>query len=117
MQTIFAVLSSAATRGNIPIAVVSCWISFPGYQVILWPLQWWAGAALLGCIGLSSGVDMNLIRAAAEAAPQGLAAMLQVLGQVNLWLLGAELLLGCILTSGAAGLLVYSIIRLLWRAK
>ena len=117
MQTIFAVLSSAATRGNIPIAVVSCWISFPGYQVILWPLQWWAGAALLGSIGLSSGVDMTLIRAAAEAAPQGLAAMLQVLGQVNLWLLGAELLLGCILTSGAAGLLVYSIIRLLWRAK
>ena len=26
-------------------------------------------------------------------------------------------LLGCILTSGAAGLLVYSIIRLLWRSK
>ena len=43
--------------------------------------------------------------------------MLQVLGQVNLWILSAELLLGCILTSGAAGLLVYSIIRLLWRSK
>ena len=117
MQTIFAVLSSVATRGNVPISVVSCWISIPGYQVILWPLQWWVGAVLLGSLSLNSGVDMNLIRLAAEAAPQGFCAVLEVLGQINLWLLGAELLLGCILTSAAAGGLVYGLIRLLWRAK
>lgn len=117
MQTIFAVLSSVATRGNVPISVVSCWISVPGYQVILWPLQWWVGAALLSSLSLSSGVDMNLIRTAAEAAPQGLDAILNVLGQINLWLLGAELLLGCIITSAAAGALVYSLIRLFWKAR
>lgn len=117
MQTIFAVLSSMITRGNIPISVVSCWISIPGYQVILWPLQWWVGALILSSLSLSSGVDMNLIRAAAEQAPQGVGAMLQVLGQINLWLLGAELLLGCLITSAAAALLIYSIIRLLWRTK
>lgn len=117
MQTIFAILSSAATRGNIPISVASCWISIPGYQVILWPLQWWVGAALLGCLSLSSGVDMNLIRSAAEAAPQGLSAMLNVLGQINLWMLGAELLLGCIVTSAAAGGLVYGLIRLFWKGR
>ena len=97
--------------------MVSCWISIPGYQVILWPLQWWVGALLLSSISLSSGVDISLIRAAAEAAPQGIAAMLEVLGQINLWVLGAELLLGCIITSAAAGALVYSLIRLLWRSK
>lgn len=117
MQTIFAVLCSAATRGNVPISVLSCWISFPGYQVILWPLQWWAGAALLGCLGLSSGVDMELIRSAAAVAPQGMDAMLQVLGVVNLWILGIELLLGCIITSAAAGALVCGLIQLIWRRK
>lgn len=117
MQTIFAVLCSAVSRGNVPISVLSCWISFPGYQVILWPLQWWVGAALLGCLGLSSGVDMELIRSTATAAPQGLAAMLQVLGVVNLWILGIELLLGCLATSAMAGALVYGLIRLIWWKK
>ncbi len=117
MQTILAVLSSVVTRGNVPISVISCWISIPGYQVILWPLQWWVGAAMLGSLSLSSGVDMNLIRMAAEAAPQGFSAVLDILGQINLWLLGSELLLGCMLTSAAAGGLVYGLIHLLWRTK
>ncbi len=117
MQTIFAVLCSMATRGNIPLSVLTCWISFPGYQVILWPLQWWVGALVLGSISLRSGVDADLIRAAAAAAPQGLSAILDVLGHVNLWILCAELLFGCIITSAAAGLSVYGLIRLLWRPK
>ena len=117
MQTIFAELCSAATRGNIPISVLSCWISFPGYQVILWPLQWWAGAAMLSCLGVHSGVNMELIRSAAAAAPEGMAAVLQVLGIVNLRLLGIELLLGCLITSAAAGALVCGVIRLCWRKK
>lgn len=115
MQTIFAVLSSVWTRGNIPMSVLTCWISFPGYQVFLWPLQWWVGAWLLSSISLSSGVNMALIRNAAEAAPQGISAVLSVFGEVNMLLLGAELLLGCLVTCAALGGAIYGLIRILWR--
>lgn len=115
MQTIFAVLSTMWKRGNIPMSVLSCWISIPGYQVFLWPLQWYVGAVLLSSLSLGSGVDMNLIREAAAAAPHGMGASLAVLSQVNLWLLCAELLLGCLVTCAALGGLVYGLIRLLWR--
>lgn len=117
MQTIFAVLSSIGTKGNIPMSVVTCWISVPGYQVILWPLQWWVGAAILSAFNTGSGVDMDLIRAAAEAAPEGLSAMLLVLGQIDLWKLCAELLLGCLITCAFTGAVVYSIIRLIWSSR
>lgn len=115
MQTIFAVLSSIWTRGNIPMAVLTCWISIPGYQVIVWPLQWYVGALILGSLSLGSGVDMQLIRDAAAAAPMGPEAVFDILGRVNLWLLGAELLLGCLVTCALLGGLVYGCIRLLWR--
>ncbi len=115
MQTIFAVLSSIWSRGNIPMSVLTCWISFPGYQVILWPLQWWVGAWVLGCFGIGSGVNMELIRNAAEAAPQGLTAMLSVFGEVNWVLLCTELLLGCLVTCAALGVAMYGLIRMLWR--
>lgn len=115
MQTIFAVLSSVWTRGNIPMSVLSCWISFPGYQVFLWPLQWWVGAKLLSALNHHSGVDMELIRAAAQVAPQGIAAVLGVFGQINMPLLCLELLVGCLVTSAVLGGMVYGLIRLLWR--
>ena len=95
--------------------MLTCWISFPGYQVILWPLQWWVGAWFLSSLGLSSGVDMELIRAAAQAAPEGLSATLAVFGQVNLLILSLELLLGCLITCAALGASVYALIRLIWR--
>ena len=115
LQTIFAVLSSVWTRGNIPMAVLTCWISFPGYQVFIWPLQWWVGAWFLSALGISSGVDMELIRSAAQAAPQGFSAVLAVFGQVNLLVLYLELLLGCLVTCAALGSTVYALIRMLWR--
>lgn len=115
MQTIFALLCSVATRGNVPMSVLSCWISFPGYQVILWPLQWYLGAALLGIFGLGSGVDMELIRQAAAAAPDGLQAALHTLGSINLLILCAELLLGCLISCVFLGLVVYACILLCWR--
>lgn len=115
LQTIFAILCSIGTRGNIPMSVLTCWISFPGYQVIVWPLQWWVGAWFLGNVGLSSGVDMELIRRAATAAPDGFAAIMGVLGQISLPILCAELLFGCLVTCVLLGAVVYAAIRLLWR--
>ena len=115
MQTIFAVLSTMWSRGNIPMSVLTCWISVPGYQVILWPLQWYLGAVVLGSLSIGSGVDMELIREAAEAAAGGLDAALAVLSQVNLLILCAELLLGCLISCAALWALVYGLIRLFWR--
>lgn len=115
MQTVFAILSSIPTRGNIPMAVATCWISIPGYQVFVWPLQWYVGALLLSCLSLSSGVDIELMREAAGAATAGPEAVFDVLERVNMWLLCLELLLGCLVTCAAAGSIVYAAIRLLWR--
>lgn len=115
LQTIFAVVCSAWTRGNIPMSVLTCWISFPGYQVIAWPLQWWVGAWFLGYLGLSSGVDMALMRKAAAAAPDGFSAVMAIFGQVSLPILCAEFLFGCLVTCVLLGAVIYAAIRLLWR--
>ena len=115
MQTIFALLSSIWTRGNIPMTVATCWISIPGYQVFLWPIQWYMGAVLLSSLSLGSGVDIDLIRDAAAAAPDGIDASLAVLGRVNLLMLCLELLLGCLISCAFLGGLVYGLIRICWR--
>lgn len=115
MQTVFAILSTIGTRGNVPMSVLTCWISLPGFQVLLWPFQWWVGAKILGVFGISSGVNMEMISSAAEAAPHGLQAMLDILGSINPWLLGGELLFGCGLTCCCAAAFIYTLIRLVWR--
>lgn len=117
MQTIFALLCSVWTRGNIPMSVLTCWISFPGYQVIVWPMQWYLGAIILTWLGMGSGVDISLVRAATAAAPEGMDAVLAVLGRIDLLMLGAELLLGCLLSCAALWVLVYTAILLFWRQK
>lgn len=116
MQTIFAVLCSMRTQGNIPMAVLSCFISFPGYQLIAWPLQWYAGSLLLGWMGLSSGVDMELMRScSATVLSEGWGAAFQLLSQVSLPLLCLELLAGCALTCALIAALAYALVNLLWR--
>lgn len=118
MQTVFAVLCSMHTRGNIPMSVLSCCISFPGYQLVAWPLQWYAGATILGWTGITSGMDMELMHRCAEAAvSQGWGAALQTLGQINLSLLCLELIVGCAVTCAAIGAFSYSIVMLLWRRR
>lgn len=117
MQTVFAVLSSIGLRGNVPMSVLSCWVSLPGFQIFFWPIQWWVGAMLLSQLGMGSGVNMEMIQAAAEAAPHGLQAVLDILGQISLSRLVAELMLGCLITCTAGAALIYCIIRLLWRSK
>lgn len=115
MQTVFAVLCSMRTRGNIPMSVLGCCISFPGYQIILWPLQWYAGAVMLNSIGLGSGIGIDLITQAAEATMQGWQETLAILSQVKLLTVCVELLLGCLVTCALLWVLTYSLIVLLWR--
>ncbi|MBR6576265.1 MAG: DUF2062 domain-containing protein [Akkermansia sp.] len=117
LQMVFTVLCSIWTRGNVPMSVLACCISFPGYQVFAWPLQWYVGAIVLSSIGLGSGIDMELIRSAAAAATQGWSAVMHVLQGVSLLMIGVELLLGCLVTCTLMGVCTYSLVMLLWRKK
>ncbi len=117
LQTIFTVLCSVWTRGNVPVSVLACCISFPGYQVIAWPLQWYAGAWLLRQVGISSGVTLELMRDAALAATQGWDAAANILSNANILILSIEFLLGCAMTCAAMWVAAYCIVCLVWGRK
>ncbi len=99
MQSLFALLSALRFRANIPIAFASCWISFPGYQLILWPLQWWVGHEILTSMHCGSGLSAETVKEAAHLAMDGQTEAIYPL-------LGAELLLGCLVTCSSASLAV-----------
>lgn len=117
MQMVFVILCCMATRSNIPIAVLSCCISFPGYQVFAWPLQWYVGTLLLGAFGLSSGISIEFMRQTAEAALQGWNELLSILQQVNLLVVCIELLTGCLITCALMWIVTYGLARLILRKR
>lgn len=117
LQMVFAVLCCIRTRSNIPISVLACCISFPGYQVIVWPLQWYVGALLLRPLGIGSGISMELMTQAAEAALQGWSAIMEILSHVNLLMVCVELLLGCLITCTFIWVCTYSLVMLLLRKR
>ena len=117
MQMVFAVLCCIRTRSNVPMSVLACCISFPGYQVIAWPLQWYVGALLLRPLGIGSGISMELMTQAAEAALHGWSAMMGVLNHVNLLMVCVELLLGCLATCAAMWVCTYSLAMLFMRKR
>ncbi len=115
MQTLFALLACIWRRGNIPVGVISCWVSVPGYQIIAWPLQWWVGALLFRLLGWDSGASVPLIARSAQEFANGWEAGLAPLREISLPLLGAEFLFGCLVTCALLGLMVKGLILLVWR--
>lgn len=120
MQTLFAIASCVWKRGNVPMGVVMCWLSFPGYQVFVWPVQWWIGAALLGWSGHGSGASLALIAESARQVPacyeQGSCQPLwEPLSRLNLGWLSAEFVLGTVVSCILFGLFMYGVVRLAWR--
>lgn len=109
LQTIFATLCCIRWKGNVPLGVVCCWLSFPGYQILAWPLQWWVGARVLGWIfpHLTSGATPALIRRAVQEFPNGWERVQAELAEVDIPMLLPEFLLGCLLTCSGAALLTY----------
>lgn len=111
MQSFFAALCCIWSRGNVPVGILACWISIPGYQIIAWPLQWTLGAFFCQLLlGYDSGASVNLVASTAKAAPQGLDAMLQLLGSVNIELFAGEFILGCILSCAMIWLFFYLLV-------
>ncbi len=117
MQTLFAALACVWRRANIPVGVVSCWVSVPGYQIIVWPIQWWVGALLFRALGCGSGATFSLIARAARALSNGWEAGIAPLREISLSLLAAEFLFGCLVTCALLGFMVKSLILLIWRPK
>ncbi len=117
LQTLFAAIACVWRRGNLPIGMAACWISFPGYQIVAWPLQWWVGATVFRALDFGSGTSFSLIAHAARQFGQGWEAVLAPLRGISLPLLAGELLLGCAITCTVLGLLVNVLVLLVWRPK
>ncbi len=117
LQTLFAALACVWRRGNIPLGIVACWVSIPGYQIIVWPLQWWAGALLFRAEGHSSGASVTLMGDTIRKAAEGWEAALAPLSHISLPLLAAEFLVGCLVTCTLLGLLAKGLVLLLWRSR
>ena len=117
LQTIFAALCSLWRRGNIPVSVAACWLSFPGHQVFVWPLQWWVGYHVLRFFGWSSRSTFGIIWDAAAHLTQGWEPVLDSLKDLEIPCVAVELLTGCILTCAAAGFLAYLLTLAVWPKK
>lgn len=119
LQTLFAIASCVWRKGNIPVGVLMCWLSFPGYQVFVWPVQWKLGSLLLSWCG-DSGASLQIVAQCAESISiaceaGGWEAVCEPMLHVRLGWLAAELLLGMLASCAASGLLCYAIVRLGWR--
>jgi hypothetical protein len=75
------------------------------------------GALLLRPLGMGSGINMELMSNAAEAAMQGWSAMMEAFNHVNLFMVCVELLLGCLITCTFMWLCTYSLVMLLMRRR
>ncbi len=114
LQSFFAALCCIWSRGNVPVGILACWISIPGYQIIAWPLQWALGAWSCGMFfGFDSGASIDLVTNAAKAAPAGSDAMLAVLNKVNIELFLGEFVLGCVLSCAMVWLFFYALVGLI----
>ena len=97
-----------------PMGVCTCWITIPGYQVIVWPLQWMLGASLLSRLtDLSSGATWELMQRASSAAGQGFDAMFACLCEVDMMIFALEFLMGCLISSACVWLLFYGLVKML----
>lgn len=102
-------------RANIPIAMAVCWISFPGYQLIVWPAQWWLGHALLTPFSIESDFSLRMAGETVQSIlNQSASRACEHLGS-QLPAIAAELLLGCLVSCTAAALLVYAVSRAAFR--
>lgn len=116
MQSFFALMACLWKRGNIPVGMLACWVSFPGYQVFAWPLQWALGAYLMRAgLGCDSGADWALIERAAHASSESWPAALACFAGVNPVMLALELLLGCLLSSLVFAGLFYAAVKMIPR--
>ena len=117
LQSFFALLACLRFRGNVPVGMLACWISIPGYQIIVWPLQWALGAWLMDTLlSLHSGASVALLEDMARHAHEGWAAFAERLSTIDAWLFMGEFALGCLLSCLVLGFAFSLAILLVWRS-
>ncbi len=115
MQSIFAVYCAMRSRANVGIALIICWLTLPGYQIIVWPVQWWVGHQFLSLFGAASDFSLNkAVQLTQNILKQPISGTETELGNV-LPAVCIELLLGCLITCPLAALTVGIILFLLFR--
>lgn len=115
MQSIFAVYCAMRSRANVGIALIICWLTFPGYQIVVWPVQWWVGHQFLSLFGAASDFSLNkAVQLSQNILKQPFPGTVTELGHV-LPTVGVELLLGCLITCPLAALAVGMLLFLLFR--
>ncbi len=114
LQSLSAIFMCLWVRGNVPMAMLSCWISFPGYQIVAWPLQWALGAFILTSFGMDgSGMTLGHISEIVQMWYLGWEGMLARVEGVSFSVFFVEFLLGCAVSALSLGFLSYFIVLLL----
>lgn len=120
MQSLFGVAACLWRKGNIPVAILMAWISFPGYQVFAWPVQWWVGSVIFAWLGLpGSGATLGLVKDSAMKVPACVESwnfdgLLQPLQHVHFGWAIAEFAFGCVVTCVLFGVVCYWLVQAGW---
>lgn len=103
------------SKANVPIALMLCWISIPGYQLVVWPLQWWLGNLVFTAFGQESGISLTLAKQSTLRILNGESGLVfQQLG-TQFPSIACEFLLGCLISCSAAAAAAYALFALLSR--
>lgn len=110
MQSFWGIAACLWRKGNIPVAVLMAWLSPPGSFLFLLPTQWWLGSWIFAFLGFpSSGASLQLIQQCVDEKT------FQPLAEVHYGLVLAEFGIGATLSCASLGILVYGIVRGVWR--
>lgn len=117
MQSIWGAVTCLWVRGNIPMSVLSAWMTPPGAIVIATPLQWWFGAWLFDLVHLpGSGLEYEKMHAFVHELDSQFSWLTveRFCDGVNPWLVVSELGVGVIISCLLLGLVGYFGTHVIW---
>lgn len=113
MQCLWGAGFSVWKKGNIPVAVLSAWLSPPGFVFVAVPLQWWLGTCVMKMLGLAtSGLSFHAMKTLADE--RSMSAFRVLRHQMNFPLVLWEFFLGVVISCTLLGLVCYGTVHLIW---
>ena len=109
MQTLWGIACCFWKKGNVPVAVLMAWLSPPGFFVVAIPFQWWLGWYILTALGFpGSGATWYMMEEAVKKTS------FEQLNALNYGMLGAEFLLGLLLSCVAIYIFAWLLVQVIW---